>query len=93
MFCLASRCGGDCGGWGAAQSGAGSGRSSGRAAGAAFPAARSRRPALAESPESVVLTDLELKLGIGRIAGKSPIAEGRCDLRESAIWWLLAIWG
>ena len=26
------------------------------------------------------------------VAGKSPIAEGRCDLRKSAIRWLLAIW-
>ena len=35
---------------GGGRSGAGSGRSSGRAAGAAFPAARRRRPALAEKP-------------------------------------------
>jgi hypothetical protein len=33
----------------------------------------------------VVLTDLELKQGIDRFAGKSEIAEGRSDLGESVI--------
>jgi len=31
--------------------------------------------------------------GIAGVAGKSPIAEGRCDLREAGIRWLLAIFG
>ena len=30
--------------------------------------------------------------GIDRLAGKSETAEGRSDLREAVIRWLLAIW-
>jgi len=38
-----------------------------------------------QSWETVVLGDLELERGIDRFAGKSEIAEGRSDLRESVI--------